>query len=192
MQKYKVGSDIIHLKNCKDIDYVILDDTCGTYKMVHNKDTGEDLFYTTKEYLMKRLTFSKNKNQLLMYNYQYDRALIGDEFPIEYHILDYKNELIEFLMFVVERKLFNFNKIIYCEDRKCSKLIYHIAYNVFILQNNSPILTEEQLKIVQQIHDYQMPIDYIDTLTSMIYELKYPNNSLYGLNIAKDVLKKEE
>ena len=132
------------------------------------------LIYISQDYLNLLLTFKNTKSKLLIYNYQYDRELIGNEFPIEYHILDYKDELIEFLMFVVKQKLFNFNKRIKCNGNYCSRLIYHIAYNVFILQNNSPILTEEQLKIVQQIHDYQMPIEYVDTLTSMIYTLKYP------------------
>ena len=186
MKKYKVGSGILHLENCKDTDYVILSNEYGNYKMVYDKETKEDLIYITPEYLMKRLTFTITKNKLLIYNYQYDRELIGNEFPIEYHILDYKDKLIEFLMFVVERKLFNLNRLIVCDERYCSRVIYHIAYNVFILQNNSPILTEEQLKIVQQIHDYQMPIDYVDTLTSMIYELKYPTSNLYGLNIANN------
>lgn len=171
MEKYKVGSGILHLENCKDTDYVILSNGYGDYKMVYDKDTGEDLIYITPEYLTSLLTYQKKKKQLLIYNYQYDRGIIGEEFPIEYHILDYRQELINYLKEVSKFKLFNFNKRIKYNKLYCSKIIYHIAYNIFILQNNSPIITEEQKAIVQQIHDGKMPIEYIDVLENMLNNL---------------------
>jgi hypothetical protein len=172
MKKYKIGSGVLHLENCKDTDYVILSNEYGDYKMIYDKTTGEDLIYITSEYLTFLLTYQKKNKQLLMYNYQYDRDIIGQEFPIEYHILDYRQELIKYLKDVVRRKLFNFNKQITLNKLYCSKRIYHIAYNIFILQNNSPILTKEQKAIVQQIHDGLMPIGYLDTLEHILYNIK--------------------
>jgi hypothetical protein len=55
--------------------------------------------------------------------------------------------------------------------KNCSKLIYHFAYNLFILQNNSVYLTPEQKEIIQKIHDCQMPIEYLDELERMLNEL---------------------
>ena len=66
----------------------------------------------------------------------------------------------------------NFNPIIIVNKNCCSKLVYHIAYNLFIVQNNSPIITEEQKAIVQKLHDGEMPISYIDKLRAMIKALK--------------------
>lgn len=47
------------------------------------------------------------------------------------------------------------------------KNIYHIAYNLFILLNNSVTLTEEQMNIVQKIHDCEMPIQYLQELRQL-------------------------
>lgn len=177
MKKYRVGSSILHLTNCKDVDYVILSDEYGKYKRIYNKETKEDLIYIEESYLQSILSFKEYNKMLLIYNYQYDRELIGNDFPIEYHLLDYKEELKKYIFVVVDYQLFNFNKMItYGENKCCSPLIYHIAYNVFILKNNSPILTSEQLSIVQKLHDGVMPIEYIDTLTNIVYELKKADN----------------
>lgn len=170
MKKYKIGSRILHLDNCKDIDYIVLSDEFPDY--TRKKIDGEDILYLHQDTLSSRLTFKKYDLYNTLFNYQYDRDIIGQEFPIEYHILDYRQELIKYLKDVVKRKLFNFNKQITLNKLYCSKRIYHIAYNIFILQNNSPIITEEQKAIVQQIHDGLMPIEYLDVLEHMLYCIK--------------------
>ena len=64
--------------------------------------------------------------------------------------------------------MFNFNKRITTNNGHCSKIIYHIAYNLFILENNSPIITDTQKAIIQRIHDRLMPVEYIDELEKRI------------------------
>lgn len=169
MEKYKVGSSILHLNNCKDIDYVIFNDEYDdcTRKYIN----GEDILYLHKDKLINRLSFKEKSLYRLTFNYQYDKDIIGQDFPIEYHILDYRQELIDTLKKVVKNKMFNFNKRIKLNKLYCSQCIYHIAYNIFILQNNSPIITENQKAIVQKIHDGLMPIAYIDVLENMLNKL---------------------
>lgn len=172
MKRYKIGSSVLCLDNCKDADYVVLSNEYGNYKMIYDKETKEDVVYITEEYLNSILTFKHYNMSLIMFNYQYDREIIGKDFPIEYHLLDYRNELVNYLKEIVKFKMFNFNKRIKCNGGNCTRMIYHIAYNVFILQNNSPILTNEQKAIVQKIHDHLMPISYIDDLEQMINKLE--------------------
>lgn len=168
MTTYRIGSTLLHLNNCNDIDYLVLNDS-KTYTRVY--ENGNDVLYDTIDNICDRLQF-KYKSPLLLYNYQLDYCIIGQEFPIEYHILDYKKELIKYLKEAIRLKMFNFNKRIRYNKLYCSKIIYHVAYNIFILQNNSPIITEEQKAIVQQIHDGLMPIEYLDVLEHMLYGIK--------------------
>lgn len=169
MKKYQVGSKLLGLKNSKDNDFVVLcEDLVLTKRVIEN---GEEIFYKTKKELMYTLTFKLINNSNTLFNYQYDRDIIGEDFPVEYHLLDYKNELILYLNKIVDSKLFNFNKLITCNNGNCSPKIYHIAYIVFIIKNNSPIITEEQKEIIQKIHDANMPISYLDELTKMIKEV---------------------
>ena len=69
-------------------------------------------------------------------------------------------------------KKYKFDKEKYSQNNCCDKKIYHIAYNMFILQNNSPILTNEQKEIVQKIHDKEMPIEYLDEMEKIIKSFK--------------------
>lgn len=170
MNKYKVGSNLLHLENCKDIDYIVLTNEYGNY--ARRYVDGEDLIYMAQEFLNSLLTYQRKNKRLLIHNYQYDKDIIGQNFPIEYHLLDYRKELINYLKDIVKNKMFNFNKRIRVNKLYCSKCIYHIAYNIFILQNNSPIITEKQKAIVQKIHDGLMPIGYLDVLEHMLYDIK--------------------
>lgn len=164
--KYKIGSSSLGLKNCKDKDRVVITTECD-YKRVIIED--EEILYISEEKLQKNLRF---KNGIYaIYNYQYDQSIIGSDFPIQYHILDYRNELIELLNTIINQGLMNFNNRITCNDGNCSKLIYHIAYNIFILQNNNTVITEEQKAIIQKIHDCEMPISYLDELKEMMAKI---------------------
>lgn len=164
-KKYLIGSKVLGLKNARDIDYVTIDNKV-IYKKVFEKDY--DVIYISKEYLTNSFAFKSKDWFCLLSNYQYDKNIIQKDFPIKYSILDYRNELITFLKYVVKNKLFNFNKKITINRKYCSKLIYHIAYNTFILQNNSTKLTIEQINKVQLLHDCKMPISYIDELEKII------------------------
>lgn len=166
--QYKVGSANLQIDNKNDKDYIILQSDYS-YKKVIDPETKEDLIYISKEVLENNLNFRGNfKHQ--MYNYQYDEDIIGSDFPIEYHILDHKKELLAYLKEIVRQRLFNMNTTI-SVNGNCTKIVYHVAYNYFILKNNSPILTAEQVEIVNKIHDLKMPISYVDELSKDILKM---------------------
>ena len=168
MEKYQVGSKLLGLENNKDNDFVVIcEDIVITRRIVEN---GEEIFYKTREELINTLNFNSPNNYNTLYNYQYDRDIIGKDFPVDYHILEHKNKLVIYLQKIVDNRLFNFNKLVTCNGGNCSPKIYHIAYNAFILKNNSPIITEGQKEIIQKIHDAKMPISYLDDLEKMIKE----------------------
>lgn len=165
---FLIGSKILNLSNCKDIDYLILDDNKNN---IYNQNNA-DYRYKTITNIKETLEF-KNDDGRKLFNYQLDRT-INKEFGefIPYNILDYRNELIKFLKEIASNKMFNFNKRVTTNNGHCSKIIYHIAYNLFILENNSPIITDKQKAIIQKIHDRLMPIEYIDELEKRINNLK--------------------
>ena len=167
MKKFIIGSSILGLTNLRDKDYLYIVENGNTITINDENDNH----YRTKEYQLELLEFKNNDGRKL-FNYQCDKA-INKEFGefISYNILDYKSELIKFLKNIVNKKLFNFDKRVSTEDKKCAKYIYHIAYNLFIVENNSPIITTEQKEIIQKIHDLKMPIDYLDELERKINEL---------------------
>ena len=170
--KYLIGSKLLGLTNEKDKDYMIISNKYD-YKRISEND--EDILYRSQENILYHLRFEGDYTKhtfIYLVNYQYDREIIGPDFPIEYHILDHKYKLINFLQWIVANKEMNFNKNLKFKHGNCSKLIFHIAYNAFILQNNSPIITPEQKAIIQKIHDRQMPVDYLDELAAIINNLK--------------------
>ena len=171
MSKYLIGSKLLGLKNNKDTDYLVLGEKEKDYAILEN---GIEYSYKTFEWINNQMKFQeyKKNKRFFLFNYQLDAKIIGQNFPIEYHILDYKNELIEYLNWIVENRKFNFSKKITVNKKCCAKKIYHIAYNMFILQNNSPILTNEQKEIVQKIHDKEMPVEYLDEMEKIIKSFK--------------------
>ena len=168
MRKFLVGSSLLGLTNIRDTDYLVVSEN------ENNTDfnDGVDYRYRTTTNIKETLEFKNNDGRKL-FNYQLDKA-INKEFGkfIPYNILDYRNELTRFLKEIVRYKMFNFNKRVTTNNGHCSKMIYHIAYNLFILENNSPIITDEQKAIIQKIHDRLMPIEYIDELGRRINNLK--------------------
>lgn len=165
---YLIGSKLLNIKNTKDIDYIEIIDGENIYRK-ENKD-GVDIFYSTLDLINKHLNFESEDSYNLafqMFNYQYDtnlRAYFGyNDLPFKYNILDYKKELEAFLQHIKDNKLFNYNTEIVGKNNHISKQIFHIAYNKFILENNSTILTPKQQEIIQRIHDKDMTWDeYIE------------------------------
>lgn len=169
MNKFLIGSSLLGLTNTKDTDYLyILEDN---ETVPQNDGSGEDLRYRTKVNILETLKFEGDDGRKL-FNYQFDQQ-INPSFAsyYSYNILDYKEELISFLKNIVKEKLYNFNKIIFQGNQCCCKMIYHIAYNLFIVENNSSLITSEQKQIIQEIHDLQKPIEYLDELATRINAL---------------------
>ena len=171
MNKFLVGSCLLGLANVKDTDYMVIEDE---RKFAEFKD-GIDYRYRTLENVKETLAFKGNDDRKL-FNYQLDKT-INKEFGeiLPYNLLDYKSELISYLKDIVKYKRFNFDKRVTSNNGHCTKIIYHIAYNLFIVENNSPIITAKQKAIIQKIHDRLMPIDYLDTLKEKIDKLCLDN-----------------
>lgn len=168
MKKYILGSTLLGLNHCRDTDYLILVDIENYYKRVRE---GEfDIVYRSIDNMMKYLNFEIDVCEdkgVVLYNYQLDSKIIKQDFPISYSILDYKKELLQAIGKVIKWNLYNFNERVTAKGRYCMKNIYHIAYNLFIILNNSVTLTEEQMNIVQKIHDCEMPIQYLKELRQL-------------------------
>lgn len=167
MDKFLIGSSLLGLSAIRDVDFLYI----GEDKEFRVED-GNDNKHRTKEEQLELLQF-QNDNLNKIFNYQLDQAINKDfgKF-IPYNILDYKNELIVLLKEVVSKGLYNFSKRFTIKNKCCTKLIYHVAYNLFILENNSPIITDSQKEIIQKIHDGNMPIEYLDELETRIMALK--------------------
>lgn len=174
MDKYLVGSKLLGLTNNKDEDYLCLTDEDKTRKEFIN---GKEIKYTPIKLLIERLNNIDVHNMFTLWNYQLDEDIIGQDFPIKYHYLEHKDQYMKLIDYIIKNKEFNFNKDITADNRCCTKIIYHIAYNIFILKNNSPIITEEQKAIIQKIHDLEMPIDYLDELEKTFKSIKNINSN---------------
>lgn len=168
MYKFLVGSQLLGLSNAKDTDYYVILEEGETAK-----DAGvDDNHIVDYDKTYQTLIFVDDSINSI-YNYQYDKQ-INPSFAefFEYSILNYKTDLINLLDKIIANKQFNFSKQITQGNNCCCKIIYHIAYNIFILENNSPIISAEQKQIIQKIHDKAMPIEYLDTLKNKFYQIK--------------------
>lgn len=177
--EYIIGSSLLNLKNNRDIDYLELSNKEIEYKWLIENEKQK--LVISQQQLFKRLHFIETLNPYQVFNYQYDKKIIGQGFPIEYNLLDYREKLIELIDYVFENNLLNTNKFVSLNGN-CSKKIYHIAYNIFILENNSVELNQEQKEIIQKIHDIEMPVSYIDELKEKFYKIK---------NNGKEMVKKQ-
>lgn len=169
--KFQVGSRLLGLNNCHDNDFiVIVEGDVEIYKQQYLNE--KEIFIRSKQNLdstmLFELPFNLKTIRWYIVNYQLDKNIIGQDFPIEYHVLDRRDDYIRMLNWIVDNKACNFNKCIYLNNGNCSKMIYHVAYTAFILHNNSTILTKEQKEIIQKIHDLQMPQSYLDDLKDLI------------------------
>lgn len=163
---YKIGSNLLGLDNTKDNDTLyVCDEIIGFRKFESKNDTC----YRSIEEVKRTLKFDGILSNNKLFNYQLSKQLQPDFF-IDYDLLDYRSELIAFLKNISKKGKFRFSTDY--DDEYCYKWIYHIAYNVFILENNSFDLTEEQKEIIQKIHDGEMPSSYITTLKEKIENLQ--------------------
>lgn len=171
MNKYLVGSTLLNLDNVKDTDVLIVVDSEDDIAI-----SKEDRHFITKTQLENRLRLKlpslKEALRYYMVNYQFDRSIIGSDFPIEYHILDYREQYIELLNWTVDHKAIGFDSRGDYNSGIVLKYMYHVAYTAFIMKNNSTTITPEQKAIIQKIHDRQMPQSYLEELAAMIKDLK--------------------
>ena len=108
----------------------------------------------------------------MFYSYLFDKEINPNSPFDDYHILDYKQQLYDLLKVTIEKNDFGLSGKFTSNHGHCLKQVYHVAYNIFILKNNSPIITDEQKAIVQKIHDCEMPISYLDELKEIFWSIQ--------------------
>lgn len=173
--RYRVGSTLLGLSNNHDVDFIVLcDGNETTYE--RKREGSDDVLYRSVQNIKKYMNFeypiTRQNARIYVVNYQLDANIISQNFPVEYHILDRRIDYIHLLLDIVNNKLLNFKRIPCLNNGCMSKILYHVAYTTFIMQNNSTTLTAEQKEIVQKIHDRQMPQDYLDELEEIIRGLR--------------------
>lgn len=168
---YKCGSSMLGLQNCHDVDWLVMDDKIGD-RPSYRDQNGEEFFFRSTATIHRLLNFRIIPPPAWNFcTYQFDADIINQKFPIEFHVLDHKTDVVWFLNQVTKKELCNFSERIAINGLYCSKKIYHIAYLIFIMQNNSVYLNNEQKEIIQKIHDLEMPISYVAKLKEMIKNL---------------------
>ncbi len=177
MKEYLIGSQLLGLSNNKDVDYIVINNNIdNSYGVFCEHKDGADYFNYTEKTLNDiynfKMDYKKGFNiYLFVVFYQLDADIIGQDFPLEYHILNNRDKWKELLMYIVFAEKMNFTKKARFTNGCISKLIYHIAYLTYILKNNSTTLTAEQKANIQKIHDKQMPLEFLDELKADIMSL---------------------
>lgn len=179
-KEYLVGSSLLNLNNGIDADYFVFDESKDGFQLRTDKENHIDYFYASSTVLNRYFNFEEDYktsiNAVRVYSilYQYDIDIIKQDFPITFHVLNHREEYIEFLKYLATNNASIFNIVI--KNRQtglsyCHKNTYHIAYLTYIFKNNSLTLTAEQKQKIQTIHDRQMPLSYLDELKAEIMAL---------------------
>lgn len=146
---YKTGSrSLPFLKNVHDLDIIVYVDSLGeTSKLdleIRRFGQNADIKYKLVP------NWKKKDMEIFDYQYHFIQYIEGREIDFStYDIFTRKEEYIECLWRC-------FNRI-----KDTSKRMYHILVGVYMLENNSYDLTEEQADNVQLAHDNQCPEDCV-------------------------------
>ena len=164
VENIQVGSTILGLDNCRDTDILLID---SPRRGSWFKD-GINFHPVDNERLKAEMAFDTDRYWDQFYAYMLDSDINPNN--LDYNVFDYKDKLFSCI------KNFNFDKLHivpfdYRPNGVMSKRLYHIAYNAFMLQNDSKILLPEQKVIVQKIHDHEMPLTYERELENLIKNL---------------------
>lgn len=187
---YITGSSRNGIRKPNDVDKIqFIDSSELIYQ--HGYDTdGACLFKISRGTLEKALTDPDNTKYLHYFLYQFDKHFIGDEFPMQINILDYRDTLKRIVSTTFHdeiAKQISINKRKKKQDgsysiicKKLKKHHYHIIYTIFILKNNSTVLDETQMDIINRVHDWKMGYEYFDVLMDMINEIRNKEISKNG------------
>lgn len=174
-KKYIIGSKLLGLKDNHDEDVLVIveDEDVNLYKreVIDGKDQVTRSVLNIERQMNFELPITFETARYYIINYQLDADIIKQDFPLEYHILDKRDKYIELLKWIVKNKACNFVKEGF-NNGNCSKMIYHIEYLTYILENNSTELTDVQKEIIQKTHNKQMPSSYISILANKINNLR--------------------
>lgn len=175
--KFLTGSKYLNLNTANDTDYaVIYVDETYEHRCEFDSDLKIDIHNQYLEDVLKYLNFEIELDAKSSTRYLHNVFLSQfiNEIPNQsYNILEHKSEYKHFLLECKKHNYLNLDKkyAINIRDGKVSKLVYKVVYLLYIFQNNSYELTKEQLQTIQDIHDWKVSCDYLDTIYEMIDNL---------------------
>lgn len=169
---FLVGSRLLRMDNCGDTDYCYFSKIRlpKEYK-VHKIPMVAKLMQNFPKYLKYRnAKGSTSTMSVSNYYYQYSKCFHPEEdWPITWDIRDYKEDWIKMLKNHInsEEAITQYIKGKTFIDKK----FYNIAYQYFMIRDNTVYLEGESKQIVQKIHDRQMPISYFYEMRELINAL---------------------
>ncbi len=174
--QYLVGSKKLGLQNARDMDILLIfEDEQITKENAHQiLKTSFDIDYRIwkKDDFEKFLTldFLGNNPYNFLWLYQCDTDIIKQDFKYDFHILSIKDKMLPLLKSFLQEVLYSLRHPEWPKDFNI-KWVYHLAYNIFIFQNRTPHLTNEQIKKVQKLHDKNITINDIKELEYILHSL---------------------
>jgi hypothetical protein len=105
--------------------------------------------------------FGSQDMRIYAYEYHFLKPVYGEEFPtydVLEHIPEYKELLVDYALD--------------CEYNPMRKCWYHVLTGVYLIQNNSYELTEEQASNVRLCHSRQMTQEIYDYIQATLREWK--------------------
>lgn len=177
MDEYIVGGVELGFTNNKDLDILRVIDS-NEVKIIRGHDDKKDIFTWTTALYNKVTTFSlSTDDELQLYKYLYlvlyqiDYRLIDKKFPYKFDILEHKDKILCLIGEAFNSGAEGATKKLTTEDKCCLKSLYHIAWNLFSIEEGTTDLNQEHRKICEKIHDQKMPISYVDDLYGLYSKL---------------------
>lgn len=167
---YPIGSAMLKLNNIRDKDYLTFDEPGQKIRVENN--IIFDIHSVNKEFFEQAVFFNTTQLEKDSQHFEYQQFIAyqldysinnGTPYP-QYNILEYKKPLYNLMSKYILNGLPPFSSGFLEKPGVCDKKLYHIAYNIYILLNNSTILTKEQRENIQKIHDRMMPITFLTEL----------------------------
>lgn len=173
MNSYIVGSKMLGLENCHDVDRIYFGDASPN-------SMGEDHIVIANVALIKSILlkfddpnrFSEDFNRPICVHYfQLSKCFHPeDDYPIDYDIRDHKDGWKQILKNHITHEEAE-KYYILSDSGICRKNLYNIAYQYYMLLDDVVWVTGEHLEIIQKIHDLQMPAEYFYKLREQILAL---------------------
>ena len=171
---YIVGSKMLGLSNCGDTDIVCY----GNPGVKHTE--GTQFIYKDLDALKLFLSKFDDPDSLAgHFNrpfcghfYQHSKCFHPDveNYPIDWDVREHKEGWKKILKNHITHEEAEGYYIL--KEGVCRKTLYNIAYQYYMILRDTVWLNEEDLAIVQKIHDLQMPAEYFYILRDQILALE--------------------
>ena len=141
-------------KENKDTDYmVIIDDDDFEYELMKDSLNNVDYLCYGKKYIQRLIDGETHHNKyfVMLDLFNQDRNIVYGNKVFDFNI-DNPND--RDFIFNLYKKQLNDKKFMICTNKPYSKYLYYTFSLFFYLKNKSYVLSEEQLKIVHNVHRF--------------------------------------